>query len=225
MPVVRSLVAQAVGTLEEAPTDAALPMRVASRALCALKTASKTKLGAPVLSTSDRVLSIADSVLDAGITRLVHSRAYANKMAARTVAVAVAAADATVVKYQATASAAADTRAKTRAGIVRVHARAMRIPADVTASVKGFYIAKAHRASMLVASASKQLGASSSCALPLLRVGAGRWVVSTHGHIAGRSLARAAAAASAQPANTTWRRSGFRVRSSSRVFLTPYSAW
>ena len=40
---------------------------------------------------------------------------------------------------------------------VRVHARAMRIPADVTASVKGFYIAKAHRASMLVASASKQL--------------------------------------------------------------------
>ena len=157
MPVVRSLVAQAVGTLEEAPTDAALPMRVASRALCALKTASKTKLGAPVLSTSDRVLSIADSVLDAGITRLVHTRAYANKMAARTVAVAVSAADATVVKYQATASAAADTRAKTRAGIVRVHARAMRIPADVTASVKGFYIAKAHRASMLVASASKQL--------------------------------------------------------------------
>ena len=51
--------------------------------------------------------------------------------------------------------------------------------------------------------------------LPLLRVRAGRWAVSTHGHIAGRSLARAAAAASSQPANTTWRRSGFRVRSSS----------
>ena len=44
-----------------------------------------------------------------------------------------------------------------------------------------------------ITSASKPLGASCSCLLPLLRVGVfGCWVVSTHGHIAGRSLARAA---------------------------------
>ena len=71
-PVLRSLVETVLATVDAAPDTAGFALRNSRRALDALRAGSKTRLGARLLATSDRILDASDRVLTAG----KHSRAY-----------------------------------------------------------------------------------------------------------------------------------------------------
>jgi len=110
-------------------SDAGLTMRGARRALSCARDSSNTRLGAPILSISDRLLGLIDRVIGAGMNTRVY--ASTEKLAMQTLV-------ATTAKFHTASSAVGDTRAKTRARYQRLQSSLARLPSEL----KTIYMAK-----------------------------------------------------------------------------------
>jgi len=124
-PVLRSLVETVLATVDAAPDTAGFALRNSRRALDALRAGSKTRLGARLLATSDRLLDASDRVLTAG----KHSRAYV-------------AAEKLVVQGAATVQ---ESRAKTRARYQRLRSSLARLPAQAHTDLRVYCAARRER--------------------------------------------------------------------------------
>jgi hypothetical protein len=136
----QSLVQSVVQKVDSSQPDSGLVMRQARRVLGVLRTASSTRLGAPILSTSQRALALCDRVLDAGM----QTRVYKSTEQITTRAVVLSS-----TGLKTASSTLTDTRMKTRVRYERMRSSVARLPSELKTNLQVYYKAKsAHMAQL-----------------------------------------------------------------------------